>query len=222
LGYFVTTDPKGKHLVEFLRLLATHLSDERVDVTKELEQLTSKVEHIKAIVATQQSYAGVSGMIEAVDLSTMLDDALRLNATAFERHRIQVIRQYAPLPKVRVDKQKVLQIIVNLVKNAKEAFHSGLAQTNRHLIVRTMLREENTLQIQVADNGVGIAAEDLTRIFSHGFTTKSNGHGFGLHSCANAANEMGGALTVASDGPQKGAVFTLELPFEPVEIPATA
>jgi two-component system, NtrC family, sensor kinase len=222
LGYFVTTDPKGKHLVEFLRLLATHLTDERVDVVKELDQLTSKVEHIKAIVATQQSYAGISGMIEEVDLSTMLDDALRLNATAFERHRIQVIREYAPLTKVRVDKQKVLQIVVNLVKNAKEAFQDGVAQINRHVIVRTMLRDENTLQIQVADNGVGIAAEDLTRIFSHGFTTKSNGHGFGLHSCANAASEMGGALTVASDGPQKGAVFTLELPFEPVEIPATA
>jgi C4-dicarboxylate-specific signal transduction histidine kinase len=222
LGYFVTTDPKGKHLVEFLHLLATHLTDERIDVTQELEQLTSKVEHIKAIVATQQSYAGVSGMIEAVDLSTMLDDALRLNATAFERHRIQVIRQYAPLPIVRVDKQKVLQIVVNLVKNAKEAFPEGTPQNDRHVIIRTSLRDEKTLQIQVVDNGVGIAAEDLTRIFSHGFTTKSTGHGFGLHSCANAANEMGGALTVASDGHQKGAVFTLELPFEPAEIPVPA
>jgi two-component system, NtrC family, sensor kinase len=129
-----------------------------------------------------------------------------------------VIKQYAPLPRVRLDKQKVLQIIVNLVKNAKEAFHDDSAQTARHVIVRTSLRDEKTLQIRIADNGIGIAAEDLTRIFSHGFTTKSTGHGFGLHSCANAANEMGGALTVASDGPQKGASFTLELPFEPAEI----
>jgi two-component system, NtrC family, sensor kinase len=222
LANFITNDPKGKHLTDFLRLLATHLTDERLDVAKELEQLTTKVEHIKAIVATQQSYAGVSGVIEAVDVATMLDDALRLNATAFERHRIQVVRQYAALPKVRLDKQRVLQIIVNLVKNAKEAFHDAYGQTNRQVIVRTSLRNEKLLQIQVMDTGIGIAPEDLTRIFSHGFTTKSTGHGFGLHSCANAANEMGGSLTVASEGPRKGAVFTLELPFVPVVAPAPA
>jgi C4-dicarboxylate-specific signal transduction histidine kinase len=222
LGAFVASDAKGKHLPEFLRLLATHLSDERLDIGRELEQLMTKVEHIKAIVATQQSYAGVSGVIEAVDLSTMLDDALRLNATAFERHRIKVIKQYSPLPRILVDKQKVLQIVINLVKNAKEAFHDCLGQTDRQVIVRTGLRDKEILRIQIIDNGIGIAADDLTRIFSHGFTTKNTGHGFGLHSCANAANEMGGALTVHSKGRGLGATFTLELPFEPAEKPIRA
>lgn len=222
LGDFVSQDPKGKHLPEFLRLLATHLADEKVDVGRELEQLMAKVEHIKAIVATQQSYAGVSGVVEAVDLSVMLDDALRLNATAFERHRIKVIKEYAPLPKVLVDKQKVLQIVVNLVKNAKEAFHDCPTQADRQVIVRTSRCDERRLKIEVIDNGIGIAAEDLTRIFSHGFTTKSTGHGFGLHSCANAASEMGGELTAQSDGRGLGAAFTLEIPFEPAEKPLPA
>jgi signal transduction histidine kinase len=65
----------------------------------------------------------------------------------------------------------------------------------------------------VSDNGVGIASENLTRIFNHGFTTRKDGHGFGLHSGALAAREMGGALWAQSDGPGKGATFTLELPL---------
>jgi signal transduction histidine kinase len=66
----------------------------------------------------------------------------------------------------------------------------------------------------VIDNGEGIAAENLTRIFAHGFTTKKDGHGFGLHSCVLAAREMGGSLLAASDGPGRGAAFTLVLPLQ--------
>jgi signal transduction histidine kinase len=61
---------------------------------------------------------------------------------------------------------------------------------------------------------VGIASENLTRVFHHGFTTKRGGHGFGLHSSANAAVEMGGRLSARSDGPGLGATFVLELPLE--------
>ena len=69
--------------------------------------------------------------------------------------------------------------------------------------------------ISVADNGIGIPAENLTRIFAHGFTTRKHGHGFGLHSSALAASEMGGALRVQSDGHGCGATFTIELPLSP-------
>jgi signal transduction histidine kinase len=69
--------------------------------------------------------------------------------------------------------------------------------------------------IIVRDNGVGILPENLTRIFGHGFTTKKDGHGFGLHSGALAAKQMNGALSVQSAGPGKGAAFTLELPIAP-------
>jgi signal transduction histidine kinase len=72
---------------------------------------------------------------------------------------------------------------------------------------------KNTLRISVIDNGIGIPAENRTRIFNHGFTTRKDGHGFGLHSGALAATEMGGSLSVHSDGPMTGAAFTLELPL---------
>jgi signal transduction histidine kinase len=69
--------------------------------------------------------------------------------------------------------------------------------------------------IRVEDNGIGIPPENLTRIFSHGFTTRPDGHGFGLHIGAINAREMGGSLSVASEGTGRGATFTLILPMSP-------
>jgi signal transduction histidine kinase len=160
----------------------------------------------------------MSGIIEDCDPARALDDAVRLNSSSFDRHGIVVVRDYAEVPKVALDKQKLIQILVNLIKNAKDSLVEG-SSLERTLTLRTYVRDDG-LAIEVCDTGVGIARENLTRIFSHGFTTKKSGHGFGLHSCANAASEMGGSLAVRSDGPGKGATFTLELPFAPVEVQA--
>jgi two-component system, NtrC family, sensor kinase len=216
LGQFITLDPKGKQVPGFLKLLSGHLAEERAQMLEELNALHSKVEHIKTIVATQQSYAGVSGVIEPIDLHQLLDDAIKMNSSSFERHGIAVQREYAELPKLLFDKQKLLQILVNLVKNAKEAMLEP-GQGEHRLDLSTRLVDEDRVQIVLTDTGVGIPRENLLRIFSHGFTTKKTGHGFGLHSCANAAKEMGGSLAAESDGPGTGATFTLELPFQPAE-----
>jgi C4-dicarboxylate-specific signal transduction histidine kinase len=217
LGAFFTSDPKGQRLPQFLRLLAVHLTDERADILKELELLSTKVNHIKTIVSTQQSYAGVSGVVEDVDISTTVDDAMKLNSASLDRHHITVLREYAVIPKVRIDTQKVLQILVNLIKNAKDALVELPEPAQRRLTVRTLINSNHRLEIQVIDNGVGVAKEHLTRIFSHGFTTKQQGHGFGLHSSANAAHELGGSLVAHSDGPGRGATLVLELPYVPAE-----
>jgi signal transduction histidine kinase len=135
-----------------------------------------------------------------------------MNAAAFDRHGIELVREFAAnIPLVRVDRHKVLQILINLLRNAKYAMDAQSGHAKR-LVVRVGLVSADRVRITIADNGVGIAPEHLTRIFNHGFTTKKDGHGFGLHSGANAAKEMGGTLTARSDGPGKGAEFTLELP----------
>jgi C4-dicarboxylate-specific signal transduction histidine kinase len=220
LGAFITSDPKGKRLPEFLRLLAAHLTDERNDILKELDLLGSKVNHIKTIVSTQQSYAGVAGVVEDVDIATTVDDAMKLNSASLERHNITVVRDYGPIGKVRLDTQKVLQILVNLIKNAKDAMSTGPDMPDRRLTLRTMVNDAGALEIQVIDNGLGVAKENLTRIFSHGFTTKQSGHGFGLHSSANAARELGGSLVAHSDGLGTGTTLILELPYVPAEVSA--
>ena len=205
-----------------MSLLPTHLTDERTAIVNELELLTTKVTHVKTIVSTQQSYTGVSGVIELVDIATMLDDAMKLDLSSFERHKITIVREFQSMPKVRLDKQKVVQILINLFKNAKEALRNSLEPSDRKLTVRTVLKGETKLQVWIIDSGVGIPLENITRIFSHGFTTKQTGHGFGLHSCANAAKEMDGSLTAHSEGIGKGATFILTLPYNPVEAPSTA
>lgn len=220
LGRFLTEDSQGRQLPAFLQLVATHLDREHTAMLKELQSLTRHVDHIKTIVATQQSYAGVAGVVEAVSLAELLDDALNLSTASLEKNNIEVVRQYEDLPEVAVEQQKVLQILVNIVTNAKDALVEG-GEGCRRLIASIRLQggiDEPKVLIEVRDNGVGISPEDITRIFSHGFTTKQHGHGFGLHSSANAAKELGGKLTASSDGVGHGALFTLELPFHPVEV----
>ena len=213
LGQFLSSNPKGAQLPDYLSRLAKHLGSEQILMMNELNSLSKNIEHIKDIVSMQQAYAKVSGVVESVSPMDLVEDALRMNAGGLARHDVQVVREYGDLPKVLVEKQKVLQVLVNLIGNAKHAMDDA-APSVKQLTLRTGMNGNNHFKIAVIDNGVGIPAENLTRIFAHGFTTKKTGHGFGLHSGALAAKEMGGALRVHSDGPGKGATFTLELPLK--------
>jgi PAS domain S-box-containing protein len=213
-GPFLTADPKGRRVVPFLLTLADHLGGEQQAVLEEIGALVRNIEHIKEIVAMQQSYACVSGVLEPVSAAGLVEDALRVNESALARHRIQLVREFAGTSRVLVDKHKVLQILINLIRNAKQALDHGAAE-GKVLTLGIAPLNGDKVRITVQDNGVGIAPENLTRIFAHGFTTKKQGHGFGLHSAALAAKEIGGGLTAHSDGLGRGAVFTLELPMAP-------
>jgi PAS domain S-box-containing protein len=213
LGTYFTVDPKGKQLPGYLVQLSGHLAGEQEAIVKEMHELHSNIEHIKEIVAMQQSYAKLSGITELLKVTDLVEDTLRMNAGALVRHEVKVIREFdSQLPEISTDRHKVLQILVNLVRNAKYAC-SESGRTDKKLTVR-VTNGDDRVRIAVTDNGMGIAPENLTRIFAHGFTTKKDGHGFGLHSGALAAKEMGGSLGVHSDGVGCGATFTLELPLQ--------
>ena len=215
LGAFVTQNDKGKQLPVFLSQLAKHLMDEHALFTKEFGFIRSKIDHIKEIVATQQSYGKVSGVAERIRLADLVEDVLRIQAAEMAAHEIRIQREYEPtLPEVIVDKHKVLQIILNLVSNAKHACAES-DQNDKQVMVR-VTNGDDKVRIAICDNGVGIPSANLNKIFNHGFTTrKKGGHGFGLHSGSLAAREIGGQLTAYSDGTGKGATFTLELPLKP-------
>jgi PAS domain S-box-containing protein len=212
LGNFLTTDPKGKRLPTFIQSLAERLAVEQQELLREVESLTKNIAHIKEIVAVQQSYAKVSGVIDSLPVTELVEDALEMNGAAFDRHHIEVIRDFAKVPMVRVDKHKVLQVLINVIRNAKYAV-SESAREDKIITVKVAANGQQRVKIAVTDNGVGIAPENLSRIFAHGFTTKKGGHGFGLHSAALAATETGGSLSVQSEGLGCGATFTLELPL---------
>jgi signal transduction histidine kinase len=220
LGEFLTHDSRGKLLPDYLRELARALQHEQEFLTKELHALVKSVDHIKDVVATQQSYAGTPRTIESLKVGELLDDALRMNAGALARHRVTIVKNLADLPELPLDRHRLLQILVNLISNAKHAMNDTAGQ-DPCITLATRLADvahRSILSIEVADNGEGIAPENLARLFSHGFTTRKNGHGFGLHSCVLAAQEMGGSLTVRSAGVGQGATFTLEIPVETQEV----
>ena len=213
LGAFFTLDAKGKMLPGYLRQLAPVLLAEQQRTIDELMLVSKNVEHIMEIIAAQQSYAGVSSSLESLQIADLVEDALRFNAQALLRRQVLVEKDIARLPALPLDKGRILQILVNLIGNAEQAMES-LEQVVPRLTLTVDMTPGGRLRLRVADNGSGIAQESLTKVFSHGFTTRKTGHGFGLHSAVIAAQEMGGTLTVHSNGPGTGATFTLELPID--------
>nr|WP_320192150.1 ATP-binding protein [uncultured Desulfobacter sp.] len=211
LVQFMARDPKGQQIPKYLISLGNALADEHGRLFSETEALAGRIEHIKEIVAMQQNYGRVSGISETISPEKLMEDALMLNQGALVRHNVKVKKEYEDLPDVVVDKHKVLQILLNFINNAKYACSES--EKKEKLITLGIYKGQGaTVCFSVADNGVGIAPENLTRIFQHGFTTRKSGHGFGLHSGALAAKEMGGRLRTDSKGPGQGAVFILELP----------
>ena len=212
LGAFLTTDAKGKLIPGYLSQLAEDLSGEQAAALKKLAQLQKNVEHMKDIVSMQQNYGRVSGVAERVNAMDLVEDALRMNASSLSRHDIQILKEFEEVPPVMTQKHKVLQILVNLIRNATQACDESGHSDNR--LILCIGRCRIGVRLSVSDSGVGILPENLTRIFAHGFTTKKHGHGFGLHDAALAAKDLGGSLTVRSDGAGHGATFILELPLE--------
>jgi PAS domain S-box-containing protein len=209
--------PQGTHLPAYLQELAAELIAERDIAIAELAELRGNVEHIKEIVAVQQSYARRGGVTDMVDIRALVEDSLRMNEGAFSRHGVTLVRDFQDVPPITVDKHKVLQILVNVIRNAKYACDES-GRSEKRVTVRVRAADGQML-VAVIDTGVGIPPENLERIFSHGFTTRKDGHGFGLHSCALAAKELGGSLKGASEGPGRGATFTLTLPLSQAEPP---
>ncbi len=212
LPQFLTQDPRGRELPTYLVQLANNLAEPQKSILDEVRYLQNNIEHIKQIVSMQQSHARVAGVNETLNVVEIIEDAINISSTSLSRHGVSLVREFETIPPVVVDRHKVLPILVNLLSNAKHALDQGGGK-DRQLKVRLVAGGNDTFQIKVIDNGNGIASENLTRIFQHGFTTKKNGHGFGLHSGALAAREMGGKLMAESDGLGHGAAFTLELPL---------
>ncbi len=213
LPAFLSQDTQGRKLPAYLIALADQLHEEREAMLKEMRSLGDSIEHIKSIVRMQQKHARAAGAMEQVTVPQLIDEALRLHAVSFERLGINIQRDYEEVPPVLVDRHKLLQILINLLSNARHALMEGGGQDKRLIIRVRLVSAEGRLLVEVADNGIGVAPEHLSRLFTQGFTTRKDGHGFGLHISALAATEMKGRLTCMSPGPGLGATFMLELPM---------
>lgn len=208
---FLTEHEKGKQVPEFLRALAGRLKQEREAMTVELERLMKGVEHVHQLISVQQAYAKVCGARERVRIEEILEESLSLNGAKWTRAAWRIEKEFGAVPAVNLERHKLLQILVNLVRNAKQACEP--ITTSEKVLTLSLSCDEQWIYVSVRDNGVGIPPENLKRLFEHGFTTKKDGHGFGLRSAAAAAKELGGTLKAESDGANRGAKFTLTLPL---------
>lgn len=215
LADYLTNDPRGQQFVPFLVKLSEQFEADHRIRGEELKSLSMSIAHMKEIVAMQQSLAVLAGVVSDLKVRDIVADAIKINEAGLGRHGvvIQHVEEPADL-RVRTDGHKVLQILINLVSNAKYAV-SETVDRERRVTVRSRQLGNGGVEISVEDTGHGIDPEHMSRMFQFGFTTKKGGHGFGLHTSALAAKEIGGELTFSSEGIGKGATFILTLPAVP-------
>ncbi|WP_419418891.1 ATP-binding protein [Legionella sp. D16C41] len=215
LNYFLAYDERGKVAIPYFKKLIEKLENEKIKRQEELKNLDQNLNHVTQLIMTQQesNRPGVS-LREKVEVIELIEDILPLFANQLRRNKIDIERQFTRLPTFLSVKNKIQQILINLVKNAIDSLAIS-HQKEKRLVIRLELdKEKNWLEVIIKDNGVGIAKEDLQKIFTFGFTTKPHGHGYGLHNCALLAIELDGELQVESKGINQGATFKLILPLK--------
>ena len=218
LTTYINQDERGRSVLPYLSQLGQHVQEGRKEISTLLDEVSRYTHHIGVIIKLQQDHAKHPRLNEPISLAETIEEALQMHRVALERSGVKAECSLADVPPVLTDKHKVLTILVNLISNARYAMEAT-PENERILTLRMGLSGSDRVRLEVSDTGMGIAQEMLPRIFQHGFTTRKEGHGFGLHSSALAAQQLGGALSVQSDGPGRGATFTLELPCPPVEGP---
>ncbi|HXF90662.1 MAG TPA: ATP-binding protein [Candidatus Nitrosotenuis sp.] len=211
---FITQDPKGKIIPKYIHELAEYWESENQYFKNELKLLNQNIDHIKDCIAMQQSLAKTSGMMEPANIVDLMEGVLLMQTSLLENAHIKIERHYENIQKSLLDRIKINQIFMNFIQNARQALKSS-DREDKVIKITIHVDQENKIVVTVSDNGIGISKENLSRIFAHGFTTKEQGHGFGLHYCALAAKEMDGELSVKSDGVGHGASFTLKIPYRP-------
>lgn len=210
LPQFLGNNEQGRQVPPLIAKLAKHLAAEHQSIAGELDALGASIDHIKDIVSMQQTLARTAGAVEEFAAGEVIEDALRINLAGLHRHEVNLIREYDTATRLTTDRHKVLQVLINLISNAKYAVTAS-GKPDRRVLIRVQ-EQHDDVTVEVIDNGVGIEPQNMEKIFHFAFTTKQHGHGFGLHSSALAAKELGGSLTAHSSGPGAGATFRLRIP----------
>ncbi len=214
LANFLTKDEKGKKLCDYLIMLQKSFAQDHDKSKQEVACLKEKVQMIKDVISTQQEYAKGTSYSEEIDIGALIEDAIKVEQSSLNKTSIGLTKNLEVLPKCRVHKTKLLQVMTNLIKNAKEAtLEVDRAGVERNIVIESGLMDTSHAFIKVIDNGCGISKSHIDKVFQHGFTTKQNGHGFGLHASVIAMNEMSGNIAVESDGPNQGTTFTVTVPL---------
>ncbi len=213
LYQFLTADQKGRQIPAYLSLVAESLSGNHQTIQNELDALMKQVDHLKQVITVPTDVTRVGNVLEPALAEELMEQALFIAMPELEQYRIEVIREYRPVPRVMTDRHQVLQILVNVITNARNAMVEYPGRAHQLSLRVGMVQDgHRSVRFEVADTGCGIAAENIPRLFAQGFTTRKAGRGLGLHSAAISAKSLGGSIQAHSEGEGHGATFTLDLP----------
>lgn len=209
---FFRDGKKGPMLLQYYLLLEESLKSEQEQLLGHAQRIAEKINAMNDVIRLQQNYAAAGFYSERLDITELIEETLRLQEDSLGRNDIRIVRQYEKVPEIEVQKTKLAQILLNIIKNAKEAV-SNVPEKNRMITIKVE-KDREYLYVKFIDKGIGIRHENLSKIFNHGFTTKESGHGFGLHTCANQMTEMGAKIYADSEGEGNGATFVLQFPLK--------
>ncbi len=213
LPAFFANDPRGRKLPQLYVKIGEVLHQEWMHVARENERIQRTVDVIREVIGTQQDNARLSLFEQDIDVGEVINEVLALQQTYITDAHVKIDKDFDPGLQLKTQKAKLIFVMVNLIRNAVDAVRST-EEEKRLIQIRAFVNDTATF-VQVEDNGIGIPPDNMAKIFTHGFTTKPSGHGFGLHACANFMKEMRGSIGADSPGEGQGTVFQLKFPKQP-------
>lgn len=211
LSDFLIKDSKGNQIPALLNRVFDSLQAERSQIQEEAINLNKCLDHVNTIIAAQQQITRSETLDTPTSINEIIDTAISVNMAGIQRHSGKVFKNIPENLTLVLDKHRLLQVLINLISNGKYSADSVSVKDPTIWIDAKF--QAGQLIIEVKDNGIGISKESIDRIFEYGYTERKEGNGIGLHSSVIAIEEMKGTLTVHSDGPNKGATFTVAIPI---------
>ncbi|MFZ5480196.1 MAG: PAS domain S-box protein [Myxococcota bacterium] len=208
---------KAGALVALVEALARNVSAGRTDATEGLTRLLAYVTHAQELLTTHRTYSGAGSgpSRERLDVRKLFEDARLLLSDAIAKREGTLTLTTPPAPcYLHAERARVMQVLVNLLKNAVEACDSVDPPRRPALALLCVQTDGGGGVLRVTDNGGGFDAADAARLFEDGFTTKARGSGLGLGSARRVVASFGGRLSLASPGPGRGAIAEIHLPRE--------
>ncbi len=213
VGWYLTQDLKGKKIPHFLGQLSQELRHTHLNTLTELTTLNYYLEQLDYLLTAGQSPERAGGFKDTVHFAGVMDEAVIPHQGELDRMGIAVVRDYHAVGEGILEVSKLSPILVNLIRNAMNAMRDGTGQAPRLILhVLSCPDRDGFVRLQVEDTGYGISSDGLTRVFLPQSPGSPSNLLPDLHTSALAAKDLGGSLRVWSDGPNQGAIFTLDLP----------
>lgn len=212
LSRFIAEDAKGKQLPAYLIKAGDAVAAEHASLVSDVEKLERSLAAVQDIIRAQQSVDGPTEVLQPVDLADVVQGALAVIEPSFLRHRVRATCTVPANIRTMLDRSKFQQVLLNLVTNAVQACKQA-SERHRFVHIEAGLLDSTRFFIEVRDGGIGFDDTRKAKLFTQGYTTRDDGHGLGLHYCANAVKQMNGGITASSEGPGLGATFRIELPI---------